>query len=58
MSDDIYKIINNLGLDEAEANKLKIYLITNHEIKKELNLAFTVSCETEESKESFERFSL
>ena len=47
---DIYKIINNLGLNEAEANKLKIYLITNHKIRKELNLTLAVSCETEESK--------
>ncbi|CAI2193953.1 2999_t:CDS:1, partial [Funneliformis geosporum] len=47
---DIYEIVNNLGLDEAEANKLKIYLIKNHEIRKELNSALAVSCGTEESK--------
>ncbi|CAG8583644.1 13206_t:CDS:2 [Funneliformis caledonium] len=47
---DIYEIINSLGLEEAEANKLKIYLITNHETRKELTSALAVSCGTEESK--------
>ena len=47
---DIYEIINNLGLDEAEANKIKIYLITNHETRRELNSALAVSCKTEDSK--------
>jgi hypothetical protein len=47
---DIYEIINSLGFKEEDANKLKIYLITNHEIRKELNSAL-VSCETEKSKQ-------
>ncbi len=47
---DIYEMINSLGFEEAEVNKLKFYLVTNHEIRKELHLALTNSCKTEESK--------
>ena len=47
---DIYEMINSLGFEEAEVNKLKFYLIINHEIRKELHSALTSFCKTEEFK--------
>ncbi|CAG8462536.1 5574_t:CDS:2 [Funneliformis caledonium] len=49
---NIYKIIDNLDLEQAEANKLKIYLIKNHEMKEELFAALTSSYQTKEVQQS------
>ncbi|RIA90064.1 hypothetical protein C1645_823920 [Glomus cerebriforme] len=45
---NIYEIIDSLDLEQAEVNKLKIYLIKNREMKEELFSALTSSYQTKE----------
>ncbi|CAI2197576.1 14524_t:CDS:2, partial [Funneliformis geosporum] len=49
---NIYEIIDSTGLEEAQANKLKINLMKNHDVKEELFSALKSSYQTKESKMS------
>jgi predicted DNA-binding protein YlxM (UPF0122 family) len=47
---NIYEIIDSTGLEEAQANKLKIHLMKNHDVKEELFSALKSSYQTKESR--------
>jgi len=48
---NIYEVIDRFGIEEAQKNKLKIYLMKNREVREELFSALQ-SPQTKESKKS------